>query len=494
MAEEVHSEGTNGNVLETRHSRRDFLLLGGGVLAGAALAACGSSSPSSTTSTSNPNTTATFRSRPDLRAPRIDVTTGPGAPAPGLICVTPSGPLLVDDAGHPVWIHPVPHAASNLRVQQFQGQQVLTWWQGEVAPYGVGVSGEYVIMDGSYRQLLTVQAKNGLPADLHEFIISDEGVAYFTAYRTYRTDLRSVGGPLRGQALDATIQGVDLATGNLVFDWSSSDHISFAESHQTYSKDAPYDPVHVNSIDFTPDGHLLVSGRNTWAIYKVDPATGDIVWRLGGKQSDFTLGPGVRFAWQHDARTHADGTISLFDDEGDPAEAAQSRGLALEVDESAKTTSVQAQYFHPAKRLLAGSQGSFQKLPNGDVMIGWGAEPYYTELHADGTLVLDGRLEQGTSYRAFRFDWTGGPTDQPAVAAGRGTAGLSVFASWNGSTETARWRLLAGPAAKNLTPVTETPRDGFETEIAVPMGAAKAAVVALDATGTVLSQSPTISI
>src|SRR5581483_8342243 len=105
----------------------------------------------------------------------------------------------------------------------------------------------------SYRTLRVVRAKKGLPADLHEFILNGAGVAYFTAYRTYTADLRSVGGPKRGQALDATIQGIDLATGSLVFDWSSAEHIPFSESHQAYKEGTPYDPVHVNSIDFTPD-------------------------------------------------------------------------------------------------------------------------------------------------------------------------------------------------------------------------------------------------
>src|SRR6185437_9822865 len=333
-----------------------------------------------------------------------------------LVCLTPAGPLLFDSSGNPVWVHPVAHASANLRVQSWRGKPVLTWWQGEISDYGVGTSGEYVIVDSSYRQLKTVKAKKGLAADLHEFIISGAGVAYFTAYRTYVTDLRAVGGPKQGEALDSTIQGIDLATGSLVFDWSSSEHIDFSESHETYSKKQPYDPVHLNSIDFTPDGKLLVSARNTWTIYKVDPISSAIVWRLGGKKGDFTLGPGVRFAWQHDARSQADGAISLFDDEADPPEAKQSRGLVLNVDEGAKTAELKAQYVHPGQSLLAGSQGSFQHLPNGDLMIGWGAQPYFTELQANGAMVLDGKLRSGTSYRAFRFAWTGHPAELPAIA------------------------------------------------------------------------------
>ncbi len=423
------------------------------------------------------------------------MTTGSGTPGSGYVCVTPSGPLLLDDAGLPVWIGKVPQASTNLRVQLLARQPVLTWWQGDIASYGVGLSGEYVIVDSSYRQIMTVRAKNGLAADLHEFLITGGRIAYFTAYRVYETDLRSVGGPQRGQALDATIQGVDLENGDLVFDWSSAEHIEFSESQQTYAKDAPYDPVHLNSIDITPDGKLLVSARNTWTVYKVDPTSGDILWRLGGKKSDFSLGPGARFAWQHDARTHADGTLSLFDDEGDPPEAKQSRGLVLDVDEAARTADVKAQYTHPGRGLLAGSQGSVQLLPGGDVVIGWGAEPYYTELQQDGTMVLDGKFAKGTSYRAFRFDWTGRPTDVPAVASARSASGhATVYVSWNGSTETEGWRLLAGRGPGGLRPAADVARQGFETAIAAPGGATRAAVEALDASGTSLARSRTLTL
>ena len=480
------------------NSRRDFLRLGAGVLAGATLAACGSPSsssattPTTTTKKKSSLTTAQFHSQPELTPPLIEVRRGTGSPGEGLICVTPGGPLLVDNAGQPVWVHPVPHAATNLRVQRYRGQPVMTWWQGEVTHYGVGEAGEYVVMDNSYRQLMTVEAHHGLSADLHEFIIDDHGVAFFTAYRHYTTDLTSVGGPKKGEALDATVQGVDLATGALVFDWRSADHIAFSESYQKYSHKYPYDPVHLNSIDFTPDGKLLISARNTWCVYKVDPASGEIIWRLGGKKSDFALAPGSRFAWQHDARTHGDGTISIFDDEGDPPEAKQSRGLVVNVDETTKRVSDRTQFFHPGNKLLAGSQGSVQKLPDGDVFIGWGAEPYYTELQEDGTLVLDGRFATGTSYRAFRFAWDGKRTDVPAAAVTTKNGTTTLHASWNGSTETVRWQLLVGTTSGSLQPTTEVPRTGFETALAVPQGATLVAAAALDASGKLLAQSPNV--
>lgn len=474
-------------------TRRRLLAIGTGTVGALVLAACGGTRP---TPPRTPPGTAHYLSRPDL-SPTLITQRGPaGAPGAGFVCVTPSGPMLVDDFGDPVWVRPVPHAAANLRVQRLGGRPVLTWWQGQVTHYGVGFDGEYVVLDESYRQLMTVKAQHGLSADLHEFIISGDGVAYFTAYRQFTTDLRAVGGPAKGTALDATIQGVDLVTGALVFDWHSADHIEVTESQQAYRahSTAPYDPVHLNSIDFMADGTLLVSARNTWAVYKIDPATGAIVWRLGGKKSDFTLGPGVRFAWQHDARTHPDGTMTLFDDEGDPPEAKQSRGLVLAVDETAKKVTLVRQYVHPRRPLLAGSQGSVQVLANGDVLVGWGAEPYYTEYRADGTTVVDARFEHGQSYRAFRFPWRGSPTERPAVAARRVSDGVTVYASWNGSTDTVSWEVLGGRHRTGLSTVGAAQKTGFETPITTVGDPDYVAVVARDGAGRRLASSGLLAV
>lgn len=472
-------------------TRRRLLAVGTGTVGALVLAACGG--PRSTPPKALPGT-ARYLSRPDL-SPTLITQRGPaGAPGAGYVCVTPSGPMLVDDFGDPVWVRPVPHAATNLRVQRYGGRPVLTWWQGQVTHYGVGFDGEYVVLDESYRQLMTVKAQHGLSADLHEFVISADGVAYFTAYRQFTTDLRAVGGPRRGTALDATVQAVDLASGALVFDWHSAEHIAMSESHAAYSTRAPYDPVHLNSIDITPDGMLLLSARNTWAVYKVDPRSGDVVWRLGGKRSDFELGSGVRFAWQHDARGHADGTMTLFDDEGDPPEASQSRGLVLAVDETAKKVTLVRQYVHPRRPLLAASQGSMQVLANGDVLVGWGAEPYYTEYRSDGTVVVDARFERGQSYRAFRFPWRGTPTERPAVAARRGPDGVTVYASWNGSTETTNWEVLGGHHRHGLSTVGAAEKTGFETPITTVGNPGYVAVVARDGTGRRLASSGVLAV
>src|SRR5206468_2267107 len=100
-----------------------------------------------------------------------------------------------------------------------------------------------------------------------------------------------------------------------------------------------------------PGGNLLISARNTSAVYKISRRTGALLWILGGKTSSFAMGPGTGFEWQHDARLHSGGVLTLFDDAGSPWEEPQSSALALRVDESARRVSRVWRFDHsPALR------------------------------------------------------------------------------------------------------------------------------------------------
>jgi hypothetical protein len=67
-----------------------------------------------------------------------------------------------------------------------------------------------------------------------------------------------------------------------------------------------------------------------------------------------------------------------------------------------------------------------------------------------------------------------------------------VYMSWNGATNVASWRVLAGPAPSALAPVALTPRSGFETALATPGAAPYVAAQALDSTGAVIGTSKTV--
>lgn len=501
------------NPRHRKWSRRQFLIRSGGAGAGVvALAAAGyagyswphaSPRPANTVSTSTSAEVAFFVSRPDLNPPRVAVTSRAAdfsarVNVPRSIFVAPrgytvsgpgqQGPMILDTNGRLVWFLHTAQTPMDLRVQQYQGKPVLTWWQGNIIN-GYG-QGSCVIYDTSYHQVATVQAANGLMADLHEFRITPQDTALITVYQTTTADLSSMGGSNNAQVLNCVAQEIDIATGKLLFEWRSLDHVPLEESYQKVASGSPFDYFHINSIAVAPDNSLIISARNTWTVYKVSRPSGAILWRLNGKKSDFSMGQGANFYWQHDVQPQGANQLTIFDDGASPPEEAQSRGILVSLDSTAKKASLVRQYTHPA-RLLAANQGSVQILPDGRVFVGWGAQPYFSEFTQDGRLVLDGRFPANDqSYRAYSYNWTGQPTDTPALVIGpNGAGGSTVYASWNGATELFRWQVTAGKSPNALKPVATALHTGFETAISVNTAGPYFGVTALDRSGKVLGRS-----
>jgi hypothetical protein len=434
-----------------------------------------------------------------------------------------TGPLIMDASGNPIWFLPL---SSNNRMQvvDFQtqtlfGKPVLIWWQGRIAgivpsklPPGTSLGGNFVIYNQNYRKITSVKAPNGVGLDLHELTITPQGDAFFITTRPVKADLTPYGGPKNGAIEDTVVLGINLPTGKPIFSWNMAAHVPLSDSLvpvATTSGQA-WDAYHVNSIDVSPDGsQVLVSARNTWGIYDVSAATGQVLWQIGGKENQFSLPSGLitgpynsAFQYQHDAR-FAPGGISLFDNGGIGAPPyggpyGPARGLILNLDPQNHTASLASPPFYHDPALYSNSQGNLQLLANGNVLIGWGSDgrpggelsSYYTEYSSNGTVLADYVLAgQDISYRVFSQPWVGLPLTRPAewVTAANGYA--TVYASWNGSTQTAAWRLLAGRTRASLTPISIASRTGFETAITTTAAGPFYAVQALDAGGGVLSTS-----
>ncbi len=328
----------------------------------------------------------------------------------------------------------------------------------------------------------------GSRADHHEFQLTDRGSALIFSDSGVAATHVTGASPQAWEVLDCTIQEIDLATGRLLFEWHSVDHIGLAESKVDPPTSAGllYDYVHANAIEVDYDGNLLMSARNTSTIYKIDRGTGEVIWRLGGKANDFTMNAGAAFSWQHDPRRQPDGSLSLLDDSAAPG---TSRAIVLAIDETNRTASLLRAYAH-SPALLATSEGSVQVLANGNVFVGWGSVPQFSEFSRDGRLLFDARFPaSGTSYRDQRFPWVGRPAELPACAATVAGSGLIVHASWNGATEVAAWQALTGPSETSLAVVGSAPRAGFETAIPVSRSAPFVAARAVDKNGAFLAMS-----
>ena len=474
------------------------VLLAGGVAAFLLLSDGGAGEPSPTAAD-----VLRFHSRPQLDPDRVIVTVpARGRTAPGYVFLAvkrgpgQDGPQIVDDRGHVVWFRPAPphNAVTGFRVQRYRGQPVLTWWQGRTR-YGHGM-GEYVILDRHYREIARVRAGNGYMGDHHEFELTPRGTAYMSVYALRRADLTSVGGRRDGSIFESIVQEVDVASGRVVWEWHSADHVPVGEGVTPPKETKPHDYFHVNAVDEDDDGNLLISARNMHAIYKIDKRSGSVLWRLGGTRSDFAMGPGARFAFQHDAERLPDPrspdreTISLFDNEATPKQADESRGLVLALDMRARTARVVREYTHP-DMLLSIAEGNMQTLPDGHVFVGWGPERHISEFTHSGRLLFDLAVPpRADSYQAYRFPWHGEPLDRPAFAARRAGDRVTVWASWNGATELRAWQLLAGDDPDDLQPLgSPTPRRNFETALHARTDAKYVAVRALGAGGTTLADS-----
>ncbi len=418
---------------------------------------------------------------------------------PGLL-VGQTGPLIMDASGNPIWFHPLSnhnkYQAIDFQAQTLYGKPVLTWWQGTISgiqpsnlPPGSALpGGHFVVYNQHYRQIASVQAPKGFAVDEHELLLTPAGDAYIIATKPVRANLTPYGGLSSGVFQDPFVLEISLRTGRVIYSWNMAAHVPLSDTYSPVptAPNHPWDVYHANSIALSPDGsQLLVSARNTWGIYDISRASGQILWQVGGKESQFTMpsslvtGPdGSAFQYQHDAR-YTPGGISLFDDGGQGAPPnggpyGPGRALFLNLNFQNHTASLASppDYHNPA--LYPNSQGNTQLLPNGNAFVGWGSDTgsggvlssYFTEYSPGGKVLADYSLAgQDISYRAFSYPWVGIPHLKPSVAAGVANGQTTVYASWNGSTETTAWELLAGPTRNSLKPVLTAPRTGFETAI-----------------------------
>ncbi len=433
-----------------------------------------------------------------------------------------TGPLIMDSAGNPIWFKPLSTnnsvQAVDFQTQTLFGKPVLIWWQGSIggtqpgnAAPGQSIGGQFVIYNQHYKEIMSIKAPGGGGVDLHELIITPQGDAWFTTSKPVKANLSAYGGPTKGEYDDPVIREVNLRTGKQIWSWNVAKHIPLSDSLfpvPTTSTD-PWDAYHINSIDVSPDGsQFLISARNTWGVYNVSRATGQVLYQVGGKQNQFALpsslitGPyGSAFQYQHDAR-YVPGGISLFDDAGiggppGGGPYGPARGLILNLDVQNETASLAAAYYHdPA--LYANSQGNFQILGNGNVLVGWGSDTqtdgqlqsYITEYASTGTVLADYVLAgEDITYRAFSQPWVGLPQTRVSAVAEAGNGQTTVYTSWNGSTQTVAWELLAGQSRRSLTPVSVTSRTGFETAITTTDAGPFYKVEALGEGGTILGSS-----
>ncbi|GIK05816.1 hypothetical protein Aspvir_009929 [Aspergillus viridinutans] len=319
--------------------------------------------------------------------------------------------------------------------------------------------------------------------DIHEFNILDDGkTGLAMTYRENEIGLEDFGRPEeRTAVLSGGFVRLDLNTADILFEWDSLNQVPLHESVH-YGPDSPpegrpgWDYVHANSVDMNDAGDYIVSFRFTNTIYLISGADGRILWRLGGQHSDFVQD--FTFSKQHDIKfVESNGThhiISFLNNasDEDTNDEPVSCALIVELDTAVQpmTAKVIRRYNRPDGGLTR-LRGNAQLLPDNNVFVGWSERGYITEFAPEGEVLLSAMFNSTrySTYRAYKFEFTGRPNTPPdlvASVAGTDASDLATtfYVSWNGATDVARWKFYARAAA-NAPPVLigNTTKTSFET-------------------------------
>lgn len=439
-----------------------------------------------------------------------------------------SGPVIMTDKGELVWNGPTvdPLTALNIndfRVQTLEGKPYLTYWEGfNTAGANIGHGyGNITFLDPSYKTVNVVCPKLGLQVtgpevdhtcecDFHEQQITSKGTLINSFYNLTVQDLTGLGGLKTGYVFDSGFVDLDIKTGEVLFSWNSIDYVPISLSHFPLTaklgiEAAPYDYFHINSVEHIEEFNAyLVSGRHTYTIYLIDDKTGAIIWQIHGDTGgDFgPLPDNGHFRWQHYVSAHniTKDSISLtmFNNYNSIVNngtngALETGGLELQLrlpPNKSQSPVVLEHLTVKSEPVFSESQGSYSLLPTADQdepdmfktqFMGYGQIPLLREYgpQSDGSdLRWEARFGVDNlvqSYRGFKQEWHGYPTQAPKLvvqtAKQSGCGSAQGFVSLNGATDVTAWVVYEGQNEKNLRKVGEVPFLGFETQFVVSNGA-----------------------
>jgi hypothetical protein len=275
----------------------------------------------------------------------------------------------------------------------------------------------WFIMDSLQNEIDSVYCLNGYTADNHDFLALANGNYVLFAYdeQPYAMDTVVAGGDPNAMIEGLIIQELD-ANHNLVFEWKSWDHFHVTDNayfSPWTGANLPF--IHANAIDIDFDGHFLISCRGLDEITKIHRTTGEIIWRWGGTQNEFTFVNDYPFTHQHAIRSLGNNRYLLYDNGNYSAQYTGtiniSRAVEYELDTNLMEATKVWEFVHPDS-LYTPSIGGVQRLPNGNTLIDFGNLQWLnigsivTEVDANNQIVFQLEYNNGGNlYRAQKFDW-----------------------------------------------------------------------------------------
>ncbi len=362
----------------------------------------------------------------DTLTQNIYTITETGAPVKGTILVAPfsltvpdSGMVMImDQDGKVLQKQLLPGATLDFNKWNSNGQTRYTYIVNNVNAYHIPIVGNFagyvVITDSMLNEIKRVYllpfndviTSDGHALDVHDFIyFSDDHYIQEAYYDKHTNNIPGYLNPSpKNKIVAPIIQEVN--NGAVIWQWDGSLDSSFY-ANSIYANDyadsvRPQDYMHLNAMIIDPrDNNLICSFRHQDQIIKVNRQTGNIMWRFGGRNSDFPLSADQVFLFQHDiSLTDSNSTLMLFDN-GDVNVRPQSRILEFKLDEvNKKVTGFKAfDIPEPFTNLM----GSVQKFGD-NYFIGGGTGNYVLEINSVTSQKIIEFKGKATTYRSYKFE------------------------------------------------------------------------------------------
>ena len=291
-----------------------------------------------------------------------------------------------------MWFLPVPKnvVAADLSYQTYQGKPALSWWQGNITATGATLSGEYIVVNDHYQTVATLKGVDGWVPTVHTLVITGHD-AWVTANKNMPMNLASYGGSVDGAITDSAVQEYDLRTGKLLRSWDALKHIPMTDSHAIPPTNGfPWDSVSRQRDPGVGPAHA--PGLHAGHLGRVPDRHQDREDRVDARRQALELHVRAGHHLPVAARRVANRfRVTLFDDNCCQISGAgtylapngPSRALKLRLNLATHTVSLAGQYQHPGGQSAA-YMGSAQVLPNGNMFVGWGNQPYFSEFTQGG--------------------------------------------------------------------------------------------------------------
>jgi Arylsulfotransferase (ASST)/Cep192 domain 4 len=304
--------------------------------------------------------------------------------------------MIIENDGNPIYYNELLSAGIDFKKQP---DGTITYFDTQ--------RGKFYALNSMYDVVDSFYCGNGFETDLHELLVRPDGHSYLLGMDPRIIDMSQIvpGGKMNAEVLGFLIQELD-KNKDVVFQWKSLDYIPVTDASPSIDLTAQViDYVHSNSICIDFDSDIILSSRHLDEITKIDRQSGEIIWRLGGKENEFVfIDDPYQFSHQHDVKRIANGDI-LFFDNGNLRTPVFSRAVEYRLNEQNFTATLVWQNI-PFPYYVTNAMGSARRFPNGNTLIDWVRAGYITEVKPDGTLALKIKYPvEGYSYRVIRDDW-----------------------------------------------------------------------------------------